>query len=131
MRAPATRWIKKLPTHGDPRDYRKRFYDPYKSYPAPIVSIAGNHDGYGSEDSDATTLDGWTEHFLGPCPAERRSSYRPPMELPYVHWELRTPVLTILGLYSNIDGHLDAPDGAKPGWRHAMLTLGNPSGSSA
>src|SRR5262245_52457617 len=95
---------------GASKFYEKRFYEPYKFYDAPIVSIPGNHDGYGPNNDDATSLEGWKDHFLGQVLDAQKYPWREPQELPYVFWELRTPIITILGLYSNIDGFLDRPD---------------------
>jgi hypothetical protein len=36
------------------------------------------------------------------------SPYRSTMTQPYVYWTLNTPFATIIGLYSNVDGNLDA-----------------------
>lgn len=94
---------------GESRFYKDRFYEPYKWYQRPIVAIAGNHDGYGSQNNDATSLDGWQQHFLGTLPESAWNAYRAPQRLPYVFWELQTPVARIIGLYSNVDGHLDEP----------------------
>lgn len=98
---------------GEDKHYRDRFYEPYKRYAPPIVSVPGNHDGYGSGNSPATSLDGWVKHFLGSLPKPEWSSYRPPQRLPFVFWELKTSVARIIGLYSNVDGHLDDPASQK------------------
>jgi hypothetical protein len=94
---------------GESAHYDVRFYKPYKKYDAPIVAIAGNHDGYGPDNSPATTLEGWKDHFLGGLPKSQWFPYREPQSLPHVYWELETPVANIIGLYSNVDGHLDKP----------------------
>jgi hypothetical protein len=94
---------------GAPESYPDLFYKPFKHYDAPILAIPGNHDGYGRPELRGTSLSGWRMNFLGTLPPEYRFPYRKPMKLPYVFWELETDVVSIIGLYSNIEGFLDNP----------------------
>ncbi len=94
-------------------DYPVQFYEPYQNYDAPIVAIPGNHDGdtrtrTGDVPDDETTLFGFLQNFCSPSP-KFIFKHRPTMTQPYVYWTLDTPLATIIGLYSNVDGNLDAP----------------------
>jgi hypothetical protein len=93
-------------------DYPVQFYEPYQNYDAPIVAIAGNHDGdtrtrTGDTPDDETTLYGFMQNFCSPT-AQFLFKHRATMTQPYVYWTLDTPLATIIGLYSNVDGELDA-----------------------
>jgi len=97
------------------KDYPEQFYEPYKSYPAPIYAIPGNHDGdtvvqKGDEPDDEPSLTGFFENFCstGQRTFAKGSSYRYVMDQPWPYWTLEAPFVTIIGLYSNIDGSLDA-----------------------
>ena len=97
--------------NGISRDYPVQFYEPYQNYNAPIVAIAGNHDGdtrtrSGDEPDNETTLFGFLQNFCAPSP-QYIFKHRPTMTQPYVYWTLDTPMATIIGLYSNVDGQLD------------------------
>jgi Calcineurin-like phosphoesterase len=59
--------------NGISRDYPVQFYEPYQNYDAPIVAIAGNHDGdtrtrSGDEPDNETTLFGFLQNFCAPSP---------------------------------------------------------------
>jgi Calcineurin-like phosphoesterase len=93
-------------------DYPVQFYEPYQEYDAPIFAIPGNHDGdtrtrTGDVPDDETTLFGFMQNF---CSLTSRFifKHRSTMTQPYVYWTLSTPLATIIGLYSNVDGELDA-----------------------
>ncbi len=97
--------------NGISRDYPVQFYEPYQTYDGPIFAIPGNHDGdtrtrSGDAPDDETTLFGFIQNFCAPSP-HYIFKYRPTMTQPYVYWTLDTPLATIVGLYSNIDGQLD------------------------
>lgn len=92
--------------------YNSQFYEPYQYYHASIFAIAGNHDGdthvqRGDPSDNEPSLFGFMGNF---CDTTSRyeSPYRPTMTQPYVYWRLNTPFATIIGLYSNVDGTLDA-----------------------
>jgi hypothetical protein len=97
---------------GDDLGYHDQFYHPYQDYPAPVFAIPGNHDGETRE--PAETLKPFIKHF---CSAESvrapeaGHSDRPTMIQPNCYWRLETPVVTIIGLYSNVSGELDDGDG--------------------
>jgi hypothetical protein len=103
--------------NGESGDYKPQFYDPYQSYPAPIFAIPGNHDGDNRvlpkdpPDSEPPL----TGFFLNFCAPKREPStdspYRHIIDQPWPYWTLNTPFITIIGLYSNVDGSLD-PSGS-------------------
>ncbi|MBI1803211.1 MAG: metallophosphoesterase [Ignavibacteriae bacterium] len=103
------------------KHYEDQFYDPYKTYPAVIFAIPGNHDcdtsvRKGDEPDNEPSLTGFIENF---CDKKRRpvpfSPYRYSMNQPYPYWTLDAPFLTVIGLFSNVDGSLDHwDDAAKP-----------------
>jgi hypothetical protein len=98
--------------NGISTDYPNQFYEPYQYYPAEIFAIAGNHDGdtHVQRNDPSDTEPSLTGFRLNFCDTERRpaSPYKQTMIQPYVYWTLDTPLSTIVGLYSNIDGNLDA-----------------------
>ncbi len=91
--------------------YRTQFYEPYQYYQAPVFAIPGNHDGdtrvrAGDTPDSEPSLTGFRVNFCDEQP-ENLFPYRQTMTQPYVYWTLETPVATIIGLYSNVDGTLD------------------------
>ena len=48
---------------GEPQYYYDQFYEPYRDYPAPILALAGNHDGMVAPGTNATTLAAFMENF--------------------------------------------------------------------
>ena len=98
--------------NGQSELYGSQFYEPYQYYPAPIFAIPGNHDGDtgvrpGDEPDSEPSLFGFTQNFCAPQP-HQISPYRATMTQPYVYWTLDAPLLNIIGLYSNVEGTLDA-----------------------
>ncbi|HLX93863.1 MAG TPA: metallophosphoesterase [Puia sp.] len=99
--------------NGVTTDYRDQFYDPYKFLNSTIFAIPGNHDGQvivnkGDPPDPEPSLKGFFANF---CDKKRRPSqsspYRLTMDQPWPYWVLNTPLATIIGLYSNVDGSLD------------------------
>jgi calcineurin-like phosphoesterase family protein len=98
--------------NGQSRLYGAQFYEPYQYYPAPIFAIPGNHDGdtrvrAGDQPDTEPSLFGFTENFCAPQP-HQISAYRATMTQPNVFWTLDAPLVSIIGLYSNVEGTLDA-----------------------
>ena len=60
----------------------------------------------GDVPDNETTLFGFIQNFCAPSP-HYIFKHRPTMTQPYVYWTLDTPLVTIIGLYSNVDGQLD------------------------
>jgi len=86
----------------------RSFYHPYELYPAPIFAVPGNHDAENLETEHS--LDGFVRNFCAPKPAhmpEAGDSLRTAMTQPNVYWTLLTPLVNIIGLYSNV------PEGGK------------------
>ncbi len=98
--------------NGENKLYGSQFYEPYQNYHAPIFAVAGNHDGDtrtrpGDPVDTEPTLFGFMRNFCDSV-SQNDSPYRPTQTQPYVYWTFNTPVATIVGLYSNVDGTLDA-----------------------
>jgi hypothetical protein len=98
--------------NGQSEFYNAQFYEPYKYYPAPIFAIPGNHDGDtsvrpGDDADNEPSLQGFMNNFCTSQPSHL-SPYRETMTQPYVYWTLDAPLITIIGLYSNVEGTLDA-----------------------
>ena len=97
---------------GDIDKYGECFYETYAEYPAPIVSIPGNHDCQpddpqdGPVDPSKKPLDGWVQNFMSKDPSQlgslKTTSSRTQMDLPNVYWTFTTPFATIIGLFSNV-----------------------------
>jgi len=94
-------------------DYQEQFYEPYKEYPSKIFAIPGNHDGEtrvkkNDQPDDEPSLTGFFENF---CAKKRQPSenspYRYTVDQPWPYWTLEAPFVTIIGLYTNVDGSLD------------------------
>jgi hypothetical protein len=97
--------------NGQQKLYKTEFYEPYQYYRALIFAVPGNHDGdthvrKGDEPDTEPTLYGFFENFCAAAP-EHASPYRMSMTQPYPYWTLEAPFLTIIGLYSNVEGSLD------------------------
>lgn len=93
---------------GEVTNYYAQFYHPYELYPAPIFAVPGNHDGENIEAEHS--LDGFVRNFCAPKAVhmpEAGDSPRTAMTQPNVYWTLLTPLVNIVGLYSNV------PDGGK------------------
>jgi hypothetical protein len=98
--------------NGESSLYNSQFYEPYQQYHASIFAIPGNHDGDthirpGDPVDTEHSLFGFMQNFCATT-STHDSPYRPTMTQPYVYWRLDTPFATIVGLYSNVDGTLDA-----------------------
>jgi hypothetical protein len=96
--------------NGLSRDYKWQFYEPYQYYPAKIVVIDGNQDcdtqvRRGDPPDNEPTLTGFMRNFCDQSPTA--VPYRTTMTQQYVYWTLDTPIVTIIGLYSNVEGSLD------------------------
>lgn len=48
---------------GEAAYYYDQFYDVYRNYPAPIIALAGNHDGMVAPNTDVPTLQAFLENF--------------------------------------------------------------------
>ena len=90
--------------NGEAARYYAQFYQPYEHYPAPIFAVPGNHDGENLEGQQS--LDGFVRNFCASAPGIHRSEAqdapRTAMTQPNVYWTLLTPLVSIVGLYSNV-----------------------------
>jgi hypothetical protein len=90
---------------GEATYYYDQFYTPYRDYPAPILAIAGNHDGIVYPKDPAPTLDAFLKNFCTTVPGQSPDSgnlLRTTMIQPGVYFTLEAPFVRILGLYSNV-----------------------------
>lgn len=90
--------------NGQATEYFAQFYQPYEHYLAPIFAVPGNHDG--DAVAPETSLDAFVRNFCATDPGtitpEAGESTRTAMIQPNVFWTLRTPLVTIIGLYTNV-----------------------------
>jgi len=89
---------------GELANYYPEFYEPYMHYPGPIVAIPGNHDGDIDPETGESSLEGFVRNFCAQTAVktpESNDSPRTAMTQPNVYWTFLTPLVTIIGLYSN------------------------------
>jgi len=90
---------------GESLYYYDQFFEPYRSYPAPILGIPGNHDGIVYPSDPETTLQGYLTNFCSasPIPSPDAGGLdRTTMIQPGVYYTFDAPFVRILGLYSNV-----------------------------
>jgi hypothetical protein len=89
---------------GEAQYYYDQFYEPYRDYPAPIVAIAGNHDGMVAPGTKATTLGAFLENFCATefeVTPEAGGLSRTAQIQPGIFYTFEAPLVRILTLYSN------------------------------
>ena len=89
---------------GEAEYYYDQFYDPYRGYPAPIVALAGNHDGMVVPGSGATTLAAFLDNFCAEAfhrTADSGGLLRTAQIQPGVFYTFEAPFLRCFVLYSN------------------------------
>ena len=93
--------------NGQVSEYYAQFYQPYEHYLGPIVAVPGNHDG--DPVAPEKSLNGFVRNFCAAKPGtkmpESQDSPRTAMTQPNVYWTLLTPLVSIVGLYSNVPEH--------------------------
>lgn len=90
---------------GEARYYYDQFYEPYRSYPAPIFTIPGNHDGLVFNGDRDQTLEAYLQNFCAERPVhtpEAGALMRTAMTEPGVYYTMEAPFVRILGVYSNV-----------------------------
>ena len=90
---------------GESTYYYDQFYEPYRQYQAPIMAIAGNHDGVVYASDPEPTLDAFLRNFCSPSPAPSPDAgglVRTTMIQPGVYYTLEAPFVRILGVYTNV-----------------------------
>jgi uncharacterized protein YukJ len=88
---------------GEDEFYYDQFYEPFRTYDAPIFAIPGNHDGMVPRFDDVS-LQAFYKHFCGERPTHADTAgglARTTMTQPGVYFTLEAPFVSILGLYSN------------------------------
>jgi acid phosphatase type 7 len=89
---------------GESANYWPEFYEPYLNYNAPIVAIPGNHDGDVNPATKETSLQAFVRNFCAQSAVISPDNLEAPrrtMTQPNVFWTLNTPLVTIIGMYSN------------------------------
>ncbi len=94
---------------GEGKYYYDQFYDPFRAYDRPIFAIPGNHDGVVYGDSSTSTapptLEAFLQNFCADSPRAKSNAgglVRSPMTQPSVYFTLDAPMVSIIGLYSNV-----------------------------
>ena len=90
---------------GEAQYYYDQFYDPYRDYPAPIIALAGNHDGMVAPGTDVPTLAAFLQNFCAESfevTPEAGGLSRTAQIQPGVFFTFEAPFLRILCLYSNV-----------------------------
>lgn len=88
---------------GEASEYYSQFYDAYEHYSAPIFAIPGNHDG--NWNADDGSLGAFMRNFCSEeavVTPEAVDLDRTAMIQPNCYFTLQTPVVTLIGLYSNV-----------------------------
>jgi len=91
---------------GEAQYYYDQFYEPYRNYPAPIIALAGNHDGMVAPGTKVATLAAFLENFCAEPPhfhvtPEAGGLSRTAQIQPGVFFTFEAPMVRILALYSN------------------------------
>ena len=90
---------------GEAKYYYDQFYEPYRDYPAPILAIAGNHDGMVPPGTSATTLAAFLDNFCATefeVAPEAGGLSRTAQIQPGVFFTFEAPpYVRVLALYSN------------------------------
>ncbi len=90
---------------GEGEYYYDQFYEPYRDYPAPILALAGNHDGVVYKTDPSPTLQAFLRNFCAASPAMSTDAgglLRTTMIQPGVFFTFDAPFVRILALYSNV-----------------------------
>ena len=112
---------------GEALYYYDQFYDPYRDYPAPILALAGNHDGMIAPGTHAITLDAFLENFCTDSfriTPEAGGLSRTAQIQPGVFFTFEAPFVRILALYSNTledPGVISTEDGIFPELNDSQL----------
>ncbi|WP_266180382.1 metallophosphoesterase family protein [Dyella humicola] len=89
---------------GEVTYYYDQFYEPYRDYPAPILAVAGNHDGMVSPLAHAKSLEAFQRNFCAEAFAvtpEAGGLSRTAQIQPGVFFTFEAPFVRIIALYSN------------------------------
>ncbi len=92
---------------GETEYYYDQFYEPYRNYQAPVLAVAGNHDGMISPLAHAVSLNAYLRNFCADPSAgftvtpEAGGLSRTAQIQPGVFFTFEAPFVRILCLYSN------------------------------
>jgi hypothetical protein len=89
---------------GETEFYFDQFYDNYRDYPAPILAVAGNHDGMVAPGVTTDTLVGFLANFCAEdfvVMPEAGGLSRTAQIQPGVFYTFEAPFVRILAIYSN------------------------------
>ena len=113
---------------GEGQYYYDQFYEPFRDYDRPIFAIPGNHDGavFGETPDlpQIPTLTAFLRNFCADAPGPSPDAgglVRSTMTQPGVYFTLDAPLVSIIGLYTNVidggpgvisseNGHYPIPD---------------------
>jgi hypothetical protein len=92
---------------GTQESYVNQLFEAYEGYPRHILGVPGNHDGASYDE-----LTSFMRYLCDPTPRllpEMEEFGRDTMDQPYCYWTLLDPLVTIIGLYSNVPsgGHIE------------------------
>ncbi len=114
---------------GEGEYYYDQFFEPYRNYPAPILAIAGNHDGIVYPNDTATTLEAFLHNFcastIGPSPDSGGLSRTTQIQ-PGVYFTFEAPFVRFIGLYSNVledPGVISDQNGTYPTLDQSQITF--------
>jgi hypothetical protein len=89
---------------GEAQYYYDQFYEPYRNYPAPVLSVAGNHDGMVAPEVHAASLAAFIRNFCAEkfmVMPEAGGLTRTAQIQPGVFFTFEAPFVRILAFYSN------------------------------
>jgi hypothetical protein len=94
---------------GESEYYYDQFYEPYRNYPAPILAVAGNHDGMVTDPRNPKlahdSLKGFLDNFCQPefvISKDAGGLSRTAQIQPGVYYTFEAPFVRIIALYSNM-----------------------------
>lgn len=114
---------------GEEKYYYDQFYDPWRGYQAPILGLAGNHDGLVYTGDPAPTLQAWLVNFCTVTPQAAPDAgglIRTTMTQPGVFYTFDAPYVRILAIYSNVledPGVISTEGGTRPTLNDSQLTF--------
>jgi Calcineurin-like phosphoesterase/Iron/zinc purple acid phosphatase-like protein C len=91
---------------GEAQYYYDQFYEPYRDYPAPVLAVAGNHDGMVSPEAHAISLAAFLRNFCAEAGSfvvspDAGGLSRTAQIQPGVFFTFEAPFVRIVALYSN------------------------------
>jgi hypothetical protein len=90
---------------GEAKYYYDQFYEPYRDYPAPILAVAGNHDGMVSPEAHVASLEAFERNFCAQTfevSPDAGTLSRTAQIQPGVFFTFDAPFVRILAIYSNM-----------------------------